>query len=81
MAQPPLEWWQAVFIWLKDNTIMFMCFALSWKGIDKAFKYFSDSRDEELRKIVHEEMRAPIDNLSQKVDALSDAIWGLKTKG
>ena len=78
MAQSQPDFWTQVLIWVKDNTLLFGIFALTWKGIDKVFRYFSDSRDAELRKIVHEEMNAPIANLTQKIEDLSNAIWNIK---
>lgn len=80
MAQPPVEWWMQIFAWIKDNTIIFVVFGLAWKAIDKVFKYFSESRDAELRKIVHEEMNAPISNLTDKIEQLGEAVWALKNK-
>lgn len=76
MAQPTAEWWQTLLIWVKDNTILFMIFALVWKGIDKVFKYFSEARDAELRKIVKDEMSP----LSTAIDELRESIWALKNK-
>lgn len=83
--QQPIAWWQPIFDWLRDNTIVFASFALAWKGIDKAFKYYSDSRDAELRKIVQEEMHQPISELSSQIKELSTqikehnkAIWDMK---
>lgn len=76
----PNAWWQPIFSWLANNTIIFMCFALVWKGIDKVFKYFSDARDIELRKIVHDEMNPSITQLSEKIEKLGEAVWALKNK-
>lgn len=80
MSQPSPSFWEQVFIWLKDNTIIFMVFALAWKGIDKTFKYFSDARDTELRKIVHDEMNPSIAQLTQQIKELGEAVWALKSK-
>lgn len=80
MTQPS-TWWQPLFDWLRDNTIVFASFAIAWKGIDKVFKYFSEARDAELRKIVHDEMNPTITQLSQQIKDLSEAIWSInKTK-
>lgn len=76
MAQPNTEWWQTLLFWLKDNTVLFGIFALLWKAIDKLFKYFSDSRDAELRKIVQDE----VSPLSHAIDELRESIWALKNK-
>lgn len=77
MQQPQTEWWMTIFNWIKDNTVIFACFALAWKGIDKVFKYFSESRDAELRKIVHEEMNAPIQSLTDQIQNLTKAIFSI----
>lgn len=77
MTQPQLEWWQQILIWLKDNTILFMVFTLAWKAIDKVFKYFSEARDAEFRKIVHDEMNPTITQLSQQIKDLTEAIWSI----
>lgn len=80
MAQPNPDWWIAVFKWIADNSIQFMVFALAWKGIDKVFKYFSEARDAELRRIVHDEMNPTIKDLGEKIQDLSEAIWSIKNK-
>ena len=56
--------------------VLFLSFAAVWKAIDKAFKYFSESRDDRIRQIVKEENS----KLEAKIDALHDAIYGLKLK-
>lgn len=75
MQQPEPLWWETLLIWLRDNTIMFLSFAVVWRGIDRAFKYFSESRDGRMRDIVKEE----IEPLQAKLDKISDAIFELKT--
>lgn len=80
MTPPNLNIWEQIFTWLKDNTIIFMVFALAWKGIDKVFKYFSEARDAELRKIVHDEMNPSISQLTQQIKELGEAVWALKNK-
>lgn len=79
-VQPALSFWEQLVLWVKDNVIVFMSFALAWKGIDKVFKYFSEARDAELRKIVHDEMNPSIKDLTEKIDKLGDAVWALKNK-
>lgn len=51
-----------------------------WNAINKTFKYFSDSRDAELREIVRKEVQPKLDELSQKIDHLSNVIFDLKNK-
>lgn len=80
MSQPTVTWWQPIFSWISDNTIIFTGFALAWKGIDKVFKYFSEARDAELRKIVHDEMNPTITQLNEKIEKLTEAIWAINRK-
>lgn len=79
-TQPVLSFWEQILVWVKDNVIIFMSFALAWKGIDKTFRYFSDARDAELRRIVHDEMNPSITQLTQQIKELSEAVWALKNK-
>jgi len=80
MSEHQPAWWIPLFEYIKDNTIIFMCFGLVWKAIDKVFKYFSDARDAELRKIVHDEMNPTITELTKQIKDLGEAIWALKNK-
>ena len=81
MTPPPnLSIWEQIFLWIKDNVLIFSVFALAWRGIDKTFKYFSESRDAELRKIVHDEMNPSITQLTQQIKELGEAVWALKSK-
>lgn len=48
--------------------------------INKVFKYFSDSRDAELREIVRKEVQPKLDEMSKKIDHLSELIFELKNK-
>lgn len=48
--------------------------------INKVFKYFSDSRDAELREIVRKEVQPKLDAMSDKIDRLSDVIAQLRDK-
>lgn len=75
MEQPSAPWWQTLLMWVKDNVIIFMAFALAWKGIDKAFKYFSESRDDRIREIVKEEKKEIMDAL----DVLSKEFYSFRT--
>lgn len=76
MAQPPeSQWWQTLLLWIKDNTLQFMIFALIWKGIDKVFKFASESRDERIKNIVKEQMKP----LEDKIDKLTEVIFAFKT--
>lgn len=50
----------------------------TWKIINTVFKYFSDSRDAELREIVNKEVKPKMDEMSAKIEALSKNIWSLE---
>jgi len=83
MAAPHQEWWTPIFNWITSNTIVFASFALAWKGIDKVFKFYSETRINELRSIVKEELanhtNPQIEKLSTSIDELRESIWALKT--
>lgn len=80
MTPPNNDTWSPILKFIEDITPWCLIFGLLWKGIDKVFKYFSDARDVELRKIVHDEMNPTITDLGSKIDDLSKAIWGLQNK-
>lgn len=48
------------------------------QAINKVFKYFSDSRDAELRNIVDKAVQPKLDDMSLKIEALSKNIWSLE---
>lgn len=74
MTEPNSSWWEQLLKWIEGNTVLFLSFAAVWKGIDKAFKYFSESRDDRMREIVKAEMKP----LEDKIDDIADAIYNLK---
>lgn len=78
MVNPSSDGWQTILRFIEDITPWLTIGALLWKGIDKVFKYFSDARDSELRKIVHDEMKPQIENLSDKIEVLSESIFALR---
>lgn len=47
------------------------------QAINRIFKYFSDSRDAELREIVRKEVQPKLDELATKIDHLSNVIFAL----
>jgi hypothetical protein len=72
--------WGEILDFIKDVTPWLTTGAILWKGIDKVFAYWSAARAEQLKEIVHEEMKPEINNLSKKIELLSDAIWALKNQ-
>lgn len=48
--------------------------------VNRVFKYFSDSRDAELREIVKREVQPKLDDMMNKIDHLSNLIFELKNK-
>lgn len=44
------------------------------QGINKIFKYFSDSRDAELREIVKTEMKPRLDEVNNKIDHMDEKM-------
>jgi hypothetical protein len=67
-------WWQ-FWEFIKDNTIQAGLFALIWRGIDRVFKYASDSRDERIRRIVREELNGKFEPTEQKLDELTKLVY------
>lgn len=80
MTPPNPNSWEIIIKFIEDMTPWCAVFGLLWKGIDKVFKYFSDARDAELRKIVHDEMNPHLENLGDRIEDLSKAIWGLQNR-
>lgn len=73
--EQPTAWWEQLLKWIEGNTILFLCFGIAWRGIDKSFKYFSESRDNRTKQIVKDEIKP----LKDKIDDIADAIFELKT--
>lgn len=48
--------------------------------VKEVAKYWSDVRRNELEAIVDTKMKPQIDNLSEKIEDLSKAIWSIKNK-
>lgn len=84
-----------ILIWLRDNAIAWTAFLLGWKAISEGVKIIKESRDRAerieatkkeafIRQIVQEEINKGVslklDNLSEKVEMLGDAIFKLNTK-
>lgn len=78
MPEPANSILSEVWDFVKNNTLQAGVFALVWKAIDKVFKYYSEARDAELRKIVREEMTPDISDLTHSINELREAIWHLK---
>lgn len=45
--------------------------------INKIFKYFSDSREAELRELIKKEVQPKLDELNDKLDAIQKQLWKL----
>lgn len=80
--QSEMGFWEQIFLWVKENTIALGSIGLGWKAIDRGFKYLSDGREKELRRIVTEELgkeiQPEIKKLSTSIDELKESIWALK---
>lgn len=72
--------WSEILDFIKDVTPYLTTGAILWKIVDKVFAYYSAEREAQLRSIVKDEMRPEINNLSEKIEQLSEAIWALKNK-
>lgn len=71
MTQPQTDWYLPILIWIKDNTLQIGIISLVWRGIDKVFKYFSESRDIRLTQMVDKVVDAKLKPLEEKIDALT----------
>lgn len=84
MANQPSNWYIQILEWLKDNTIVWTSFLIAWKGLDLGFKYLKEGREATIRNIVQDEINKGVslklDNLSEKVENLGNAIFKLNTK-
>jgi hypothetical protein len=82
--QPPNNAFIEVLLWFKENAFVWTSFALAWKGLDLAFKFLKDGRDASIRSIVQDEinksMTPKLDNLSDKIERLGDAVFELKNR-
>lgn len=76
------EWWIPIGKWIENNTLLFTCFALAWKAIDRAFKYMSDVQTAKLNKALDERIGTTvmpeIKRLHESIDELRESIWDLK---
>lgn len=76
MTNPPDSnyFWDQIFSFGK---ILAPWLSVGWilhQAINKIFKYFSDSRDAELRSIVQSEMKPELVKVNEKVDDMNDKI-------
>lgn len=66
------------FSWLQSNWFQMGILGLVWRAISLVFKYFSQSRDDRIRKIVKEEMIAigeDINSVDKKLDTLMAVVY------
>lgn len=80
MQEPHHSLVENIFVWLQANWFQMGILGLLYQLINKVYKYFSDSRDAELRKIVKEEMNGPIEALTKQITELSKAVWNINNK-
>ena len=84
MPQPETHWYIETLAWLRDNAIAWTSFILGWKALDLTFKWLKDGRDAAIRNVVRDEinksMGPQLDNLSDKVDKLGNAVFELKNR-
>jgi predicted ribosome quality control (RQC) complex YloA/Tae2 family protein len=74
------NWLEHTIQFIKDIAPFGTAFGIAWKFIHELFKYYSDRRMSELKKIVQDEMKPQIENLTEKIDKLGDAINTIKYK-
>lgn len=82
VAEQPNNPFIDILIWFKENAFIWTSFILGWKTLDFTFKFLKDGRDSAIRSIVQEEinksMAPKLDNLSEKIERLGDAVFELK---
>lgn len=62
------------FKWLESNWFQMGIVALVWRSISFIFKYFSEARDENIRRIVKEELRHMNENFNEKFEDFDEKI-------
>lgn len=80
MNNQPFDFWTNIFELGKVLAPWGTVGVVMYNAINKLFKYFSDSRDAELREIVKAEMQPKLDDLTKKIDKLTDMVYQLKDK-
>lgn len=84
MANHQTEWYIQILEWVRDNAIVWTSFLIAWKGLDLGFKFLKEGREGAIRHIVQDEINKGVslklDNLSEKVESLGNAIFKLNTK-
>lgn len=84
VAEQPSSWYIDLLVWIKDNSIVWTSFLLAWKGLDLGFKFLKEGRDAAIRSIVQDEinksMTPKLDNLTDKIERLGEAVFALKNR-
>lgn len=93
--KPVSNWYIQVLEWLVEHAVVWTTLILGWKAIDMGFKYLKDrrlaeellereAREAKIRQIVQDEMNKGVlmrlDNISDKVDDLSNAFFKANIK-
>ncbi len=82
--QPQNNAFIEVLMWFKENAFIWTSFVLAWKALDLTFKFLKDGRDSAIRSIVTDEinksMAPKLDNLSEKIETLGNAVFELRNK-
>jgi len=84
MTSPPNHWYIDLLLWIKDNAVVWTSLILGWKGLDLGFRLIKDGRDNAIRSIVQDEigrsMAPKLDNLSDKIETLGNAVFELRNR-
>ena len=80
MTNPSNDFWlnvkeiaQTIVPWLSAGWVFH-------QAINKIFKYFSDSRDAELRELIKKEVKPELDELKQQLENIQKTLWKLDQK-
>lgn len=77
-------WYWELLKWFESHAVAWTSLILGWKALDLGFKFLKDGRDTAIRSIVQDEinksMAPKLDNLSDKIEKLGDAVFELRSK-
>lgn len=84
MSQPSQQWWEPILSWIGANSVLFMCFGLAWKFLDKIVEIWEKSQDARISRLIDNRLNSTvtpeIKRLSESIDDLKEAIWSIQKK-
>ena len=80
MQEPTHQWWEPILSWIGANSVLFMCFGLAWKFLDKLVEIWDKSQDARINRLIDTRLNPELKKLSESIDSLKEAIWSIQTK-